>query len=129
MDKETKQALDDHEKRITELESKFQSEPEVTEKPISLKEFLISKNPKGAVNKTLVIAYYLEKHKGNKNFTVKELESGFREAREKVPKNINDKIYQNIKKGYMDEAEKKNNRKSYYLTTTGESFVRDKLKK
>ncbi len=129
MDPEVKKILDDHEERIRKIESIFKSKPRTTKKQISIKEFIIAKKPKDEVQKTLVIGYYLEKYQGIKKFNAKDLEKGFRKAKEKVPGNINYKVIANIKNGFMTEAkEKKDKLKSWYLTNTGERFVENDFK-
>jgi hypothetical protein len=63
------------------------------------------------------------------SFNVKDLEGGFRAAKEKVPLNINDKINMNTKKGMMMEAdEKKDNFTAWVLTNKGEKFVKNDFK-
>ena len=130
MDEETKRILEDYEKRICVLEKIFKTSPEKINKGVSIKEFIISKNPKGDVQKALVIGYYLEKNKGMSSFNVANLEEGFRESKEQVPNNLNLIAIQNIKKGhFMESKEKKDNIKSWSLTSTGEKFVENDLKK
>lgn len=130
MDEEIRKILEDHEKRIQRLEKLFESEPIQTKKQISIKEFILTKKPKNDVEKTLVIGYYLEKFREMSSFNAKDLEDGFREAKEKVPANINYKVIKNIEKGFMMEAkEKKDKLKAWVLTSTGERFVENDLKK
>ena len=130
MDKETKQTLDDHERRIKILEGVPKSEAKGGKKQTSIKEFLISKKPKDDVQRTLVICYHLEKYKGMGSFNAKDIEDCFRDAKEKVPDNVNYKVIQNIKSGYMMEAkEKKDKFKAWTLTSSGERFVENDLKK
>jgi len=119
-----KKKLEEHEKRIIKLENLFQSKPEPVKKELSIKEFILLKRPNNDVQMTLAIGYYFEKYQGFPSFNVKDLESGFRTAKEKVPLNIPDKVQLNMKKGHMDEAkEKKDSIKAYYLTNSGEQFV------
>ncbi len=130
MDEEIKKILDDHEKRIQKLEKLLESKPVQTKKQISIKEFILTKKPKNDVEKTLVIGYYLENFRGMSSFNAKDLEDGFREAKEKPPKNINDMVNKNIKKGFMMETkERKDKLKAWTLTSTGERFVENGLKK
>ncbi|MCG2719100.1 MAG: hypothetical protein L6408_09755 [Nanoarchaeota archaeon] len=129
-EEEIKKILDDHERRIHFLEKMLRSEPDRVKKKISVKEFILSKKPKDDVQRTLVICYYLEKYKDMSNFNAKDVEYGFREAKENVPDNVNYKVIQNIKSGYMMEAkEKKDKFKAWTLTSTGERFVENDLKK
>lgn len=126
MDEEIKSILNDHEERIQGLERIFKTEPEKIKKQVSIKEFIISKKPKDDIQKTLVIGYYLENQRVFCSFNVKDLKDGFREAKESLPSNINQMVNENIKKGYMMEAEqKKDEMKAWVLTNTGEGFVND----
>ncbi|MFH1382229.1 MAG: hypothetical protein ABIH70_04970 [Chloroflexota bacterium] len=119
-----KKQMEDHEKRISKLESKSQTEPSSSPKKMSLKEFLLSKKPKSGIHKTLVIGYYLEKHESVSPFNVSDLENGFRSAKEPFPKNIHLAVFYNIKKGYMmEDKEKKDKAKALVLTNTGEQLV------
>jgi hypothetical protein len=117
--------LDDHEVRIAKLEKSGRTTTEtVGAKKQSVKEFIISKKPGDDVQKTLVIGYFLENNEGMESFNVKDIETTFRKAKEQVPKNLNDKVYKNIQKGYMmDAEEKKNDKKAWVLTSSGEQFV------
>ncbi len=124
-----KKKLEEHEKRILQLESLFNDKPEAVKKKISVKEFIISKRPKDDIQKTLAIGYYLEKYERVASFNAKELESCFGNAKESVPKNINYKVIKNIEKAYMAEAkDKKDNLKAWYLTNSGEKYVENDFK-
>jgi len=119
-----KKEISNHEQRISELESLLQKNPKVAKKKISIKEFILSKKPKKEVQKTLVVGYYLEKYELLTSFNAKDLKEGFRNAKEKIPKNINYKVIKNIEEGYMMESkEKKDNFKAWTLTDSGEKFV------
>lgn len=116
--------LEDHEKRISKLEKLLQTRPAEVKKKLSIREFMLSKNPKTEMQKTLAIGYYLENYDRLTSFNAKDLESGFRRAKENIPRNINYEIIRNIQKGYMMEAEeKKDKRKAWCLTNSGEKYV------
>lgn len=131
MSEDLKKILEEHETRISKLERLLSPEKsEIAKKKMSIKEFIIEKRPKGDVQKTLTIGYFLEKCGEIASFNVKDLENGFRNARERVPSNIGDKITKNIKNGHMDEAkEKRNGLKAWYLTNSGERFIENDFKK
>ena len=121
---EMKRKLMEHEKRLAKLEKLLQTKPEVVEKKVSIREFMISKNPKSEMERTLTIAYYLERFGSLASFNAKDLENGFRRAKEKLPRNINYEVIRCIQKGYLMEAEeKKDNRKAWHLTNTGLEYV------
>jgi len=127
---EIKKKLEEHDKRLSNLESLFQAKPEAIEKQISIKEFILSKKPKSDIQITLAIADYLEEYKGLLSFNVKDLGDGFRNAREKIPKNINLCVIKNIENGHMMEAEEKKDKlKAWVLTNSGEKYVENDFKK
>lgn len=116
------------EMRLTVLEQKLTtktSSPTGThQKKQSAKEFLLTKNISGDVQKTLILAYYLEHVEGLESFNVPDLEKIFQLAKEKKPSNLNDMVNKNISSGYiMDFAEKKDSKKAWTLTSSGEKFV------
>lgn len=118
----------DHERRISALE-RIPEKIEGKSKKLSIKEFILAKNPVDDVQKTLVIGYYLEHFGGVSTFNVKDLTEGFMSAREPVPPNINDKVNLNITKAYMMPVkEKKDKLKAWILTNSGEKFVEEDLK-
>ena len=126
------QKLKDHEKRIVKLEESLLkgTESEKLVKKISIQEYIMSKNPKGDVNKTLAIGNFIEKYENLKIYNKNDLEGYFKKAKEKPPLNINDKVNANIKKGYMMEVdEKRDNLKCWCLTNSGIQFCENDFKK
>ena len=121
---EVKKVLEEHEKRISQLEGLSKTKPEtVTTKP-SIKDFIRSKKPEDDLQKTLAIGYYLEKFERFSSFNVKDLDKGFRDAKQPVPQNINDKVNKNVEKDYIMEAEeKKDGKLAWVLTAEGEEYV------
>lgn len=126
------------EKRLKVLEGKVEalekqlSGPATTStkgtKRLSAKEFLLTKELKSETQKVLALAYFLEHIEGMTSFNVPDLEGGFRVAKEKVPLNMNDAVNKNIVKGFIMEAEaKKDSKKAWYLTSTGERYVETEL--
>jgi|SRR5581483_1773685 len=121
------------EKRVAELEAhqaKGESGRKTPEsKKLSVKEFIIDKKPSNDVEKTLAIAYFLERYEGMTSFNIDDLARYFVFAKEPEPANINDKVNLNIKKGHLAEApEKKNNKKAWRVTNSGEKSVEDGFK-
>lgn len=117
------------ETRIEALEKILQSSPQQAlgnTKQLSPKEFLLKYAPKDDVSKTLLLAYFLEFMRGIGSFTVADIESAFREAREPVPENLNDKVYKNVKKGtLMDQPNQKGKEKAWTLTATGQRWCEE----
>ncbi|MDA4127327.1 MAG: hypothetical protein OK452_09050 [Thaumarchaeota archaeon] len=116
--------LEEHERRILELEKRQLSSPRPMKKELSIKEFILGKQPRSDVQRTLVVGLYLEQHRALTSLNVKDLEDGFREAKEIIPKNINLAVIGNIGNGHMMEAkEKKDDMKAWTLTNRGVEFV------
>lgn len=123
------QQIDGLKERIIKLEKALSVsgqtppvQPQV--KKQSLKEFLLEKNPSDDVKRTLAIAYFSEKNDGYTSVNITELLDSYEKSKEKKPKNINDKVNMNIRNGHMAEAsEKKDNKKAWYVTNSGEKFV------
>lgn len=133
---ELKNRVDNLEKRIEKIEKeKILTEPTkeqmlTNQKKLSIKEFLIEKKPSNDVKKTLAICYYLEHFSNVTPFNADDIEGGFRLAKENPPLNINDRVNSNIRGGYiMEYTEKKNARKAWLLTASGEKFVETGFKK
>lgn len=127
---EVKKVLEEHEKRISQLEGLSKAKPEPVTKKFSIKEFILSKKPGNDVQKALAIGYYFEKYEGFSSFNVQDLENGFRSAKEPVPENINDKVNKNIYKGHMMEAkQKKDDKMAWVLTNSGEEYIESGFKR
>jgi hypothetical protein len=98
----------------------------VQAKKMSIKEFLITKAIDNDVKRTLAIAYFMEKYEGMQSFNTDDLKKYFNLAKHPVPANSNDKVNMNIKGGFMMEAEeKKDSKKAWMLTASGEKVVED----
>lgn len=118
------------ENKVKTIENLLDQNPEKKKiKSVSLSEFIIEKKPFGDIQRTLIIGYYLENYKNYNSFNVKDLESGFKDAREKAPKNISLNIFMNAKKGYFIELEKKDGMKAYGLSNSGIRFIENGFKK
>ena len=123
------------EERLNKIESKLldtgteSSGQLMTIKKMSIKEFLMTKTLDDDVKRTLAISYFIEHVENTKPFTAADLKKAFRLAKIKLPSNINDKINMNIRAGRIMEAEeKKESKKAWELTATGEVFVEKELK-
>ena len=128
---EIEQMLRDLEARVSALEKNLEGDRASVAgaKKQSPKEFLLAKNPASETQKVLTLAYFLEHQKGLASFNVPDLEAAFRAAREKLPKNTNDAVNKNIARGFLEEAaEKKDSKKTWHLTSTGERFVENGMK-
>ncbi len=132
--KTIEQRIYELENRVTKLEIpslKNVSFLTTKTKKLSAKEFLITKEAMTETKKVLALGYFLEHIEGMESFNTTDLETVFRSAKERPPKNINDAVNKNINPGgfIMEAAEKKDNKKAWTLTSTGEKHVEEELKK
>lgn len=114
------------ERRLGQLEEAQKSQP-ASQPPVkqqSLREFLLAKKPSTAWKKALIVAYFLEKFSSVSPFNLDDLRKGFAQAKEPLPSNPSDMLYQSVKMGYlMESTERKGNSKSWVVTNLGERLV------
>ncbi|MDQ3076255.1 MAG: hypothetical protein M3Q34_03955 [bacterium] len=121
------------EDRVNKLEQKISSGSSESvildsKKKVSIKEFLMGKKVDDDVKRTLAIAYFLEHIEKNESVNTDDLKKAFNLAKSPLPSNINDKVNMNIKNAHMMETgEKKDNKKAWVLTATGERYVEEEL--
>lgn len=130
MERDLAMRLHDLEKRVSVLEGLLQSTSPaaVKMKKQSAREFLTTKKASSEPLKVLVFGYFLESHEGLQAFNVSDLDAAFRLAREAPPKNINDAVNKCVARGFLMEArEKKDSKKAWQLTSTGERFVEQEM--
>jgi len=124
----------DQEDRIKRLEQVLlQNSGEInrftnTPKRLSLRELMRRTKSRTNVEKVLLVGYFLEQHEGLKCFNADDMKRAFQNAKEPVLSNTLAFINQNIKNGnIMQVKEKKDNRKAYTLTASGEDLVEKSL--
>lgn len=120
------------EARVSAIEQSLAGRPEEQPvqrvKKISAKEFLLTLQIPTETQKVLALAYFLERQEEIESFNVPDLEGAFRAAREKLPKNMNDAVNKNVARGFiMEAAAKKDSKKAWNLTATGERFVEEQM--
>ena len=92
-------------------------------KTSSPREFIDRYGVKRHVDIVLAFGYFLERVRGQKNFTGADINTCYYEAKVE-PSNTSQMIINNIKKGLiMPQSKKAGARASYTLTRTGEQFV------
>jgi hypothetical protein len=86
----------------------------------------MTKNIDNDVKRTLAVAYFLEKFEDMQSFNIDDIVKYYRLAKHQVPGNPNDKVQMGIKGGFLMEAEeKKDSKKAWNLTASGEKVVED----
>jgi hypothetical protein len=121
---ELRKVIAEQEARIRRLEAMLEGEKEGPTKRISLKEFVLSKEPDSDVQRVLTFGYYLEKYDGLEAFNYEDLKRAFRMAAESLPGNLRETVRKNVTKGHlMETGQKKGGSKTWMLTNTGEKVV------
>ena len=89
-------------------------------KKISIKEFVIEKQPSTNPEKILCFGYYEEKYRDKQSWTVKDMVNCYKEAKESIPKNPSDQIAKCRSKAWITSSGE-----GYYLTNTGEKKIEE----
>ena len=118
------------ENRVSTLEKRthgISSESREKKRTQSVSEFLLEKQVTRTTSRSnlvLAVAVYRERFRGAESFSVIELRELIREAKQKLPSNINDCICRYIPKGYIAEDKLGEDRKKrWYVTTSGNDYV------
>lgn len=96
-------------------------------KQLSVAQFFKKVSPKSAVDQVLSAGFYLETHQAQENFTASEVSVVIKNAKIRPPKNPNDAINNNIKKGLIMSAGNRDSKIAFVLTSDGEEEIRDRL--
>lgn len=90
-------------------------------------QFLRKLNPKSDVDAVLGAGFFLERARNQDNFTAREVRTLLAEAKRRPPKNPNDAINSNIKKGLIMSAGNRENKIAFVLTSDGEEQIEEAL--
>ena len=96
-------------------------------KEMSVAQFFKKVSPKSEIERVLASGYFLEKFKKEEKFTAAEISGIIRESKRQPPKNPNDAVNQNIKKGHMMSAGDKDGKMAFVLTSDGEEVIEESL--
>jgi hypothetical protein len=96
-------------------------------KKMALAQLLKKLGLKTEVDRVLAAGHYLEASEGVESFTAAEVSSAIRNAKNPPPRNANDAINQNIRKGLMMSAGDKDGKMAFVLTTDGEEKIASML--
>lgn len=96
-------------------------------KVMSVAQFFKKVSPKSDVDRVLAAGYFLEKFENQDSFAASEVSETIRGAKIPPPKNTNDAINSNIKKGNIMPAGDKEGKKAFVLTSDGEETITELL--
>lgn len=115
--------------RVPKTDTDEITPPEPTDEPgPSLANFLKQKKAKSHADKVITIAVYLYRYRKHEEFTATDIERCYQEALLKMPKNINDRINANRRKGYIDiTGSEREGLKTFRITREGLDYVEQGL--
>lgn len=94
-------------------------------KSLSPAQFFKLCGPKTDNARTLAAAYFLEKYRNLQSATASEIRDVIREARVQPPRNPNDSVNQNIRKGLLMTAGDKDKKMAFVVTSDGEAVIEE----
>ncbi|MEX0280545.1 MAG: hypothetical protein AB3N13_05060 [Arenibacterium sp.] len=97
-----------------------------SEKPLSLREFINTHEPKTNAQFILCIAEFMAKNENSERFSREVIKHRFPTAGEPIPKNFSRDFQTSIDKGWIGEDPSK--RGEFYVTRTGERQLKDGFK-
>jgi hypothetical protein len=97
-------------------------------KKLSVAQFFRKISSKNYVDRILAAGYFLEKFNNQDNFTAADISAAIRDAKISPPRNTNDAINGNIKKGFMMSSGDKDGKMAFVLTTDGEDKMAELFK-
>lgn len=105
-----------------------ETKPEIKKSlPAQVSEFLAGMNIATHTDRIVAIIYY-NYHKSNQPTTITELEEAYSNARVRPPRNFSDLLASCIRRGYVVESkDKKEGKKAWQITPTGEKFVEEEI--
>jgi len=93
------------------------------QKQLSVAQFFRKFKVSTDVDRVLAAGYYLETFKDNESFIAAEIKEVIRSAKINPPRNTNDSINANIRKGLIMPAGDKDGKRAFVLTTDGEDAI------
>lgn len=116
-------------KLIDESESRGQSQAKPAITPdMQINEILASKELRSHMDRFEAIAWYFLR-KGDNSVNSNDIFDAYAKARMQRPKNLTDVINQSAKRGHLiDSPEKKDERKAWCITRSGESYIEQLLR-
>lgn len=114
--------LADLTERVTELETKLVPDTVSGDKP-EIREFVESADPDNHVERSLLLAAYLEQLEESDGFTTNDISAGYERIRQKQPANMSDVLARAEQQDYTMELDTDGRGKRWQLTGDGEQFV------
>lgn len=118
-----REQIENIEERLTALEERFEAD-ETPREGHDLQALVKEYEPSTHVERALVIGYHLEQM-GNENFSINEIQHGYRDAKLKEPANMSDVLGRAGEQGMMRRDGEENGLQMWILTLEGEQMVEE----
>lgn len=119
-----RERVEELEERVATIEQRFES-GDIPEETDDLRSFVEEVNPSTHIERAVVIGYYLEKHQGRSNFTVEDIEEGYRTCKVQKPANLSDSLANAERKGWLMRDGETDRFQLWILTGEGEDYVEE----
>lgn len=112
------------EERVAAIEDRFESGEEPKEST-DLRSFVETVEPSTHVERVVTIGYYLESQKGYDNFTLEDIEEGYRTCKIQPPANPSDALANAGERSWLMRDGKDDRYQLWMLTREGEQYVEE----
>lgn len=123
---ELRTQVKDLQERVSELEQRLDGGGS-QEDAGDIRQFVESLNPSSHTERSLAIAYYLETYRGQENFTVNDIEEGYRECRVQAAGNMSDVLGRMEGNNWLLRDGKENRKQLWRLTANGLDKVEEAI--
>lgn len=112
------------EERVVTIEERFES-GEVPDEPADLRTFVEQVGPSTHVERVATIGYHLENQQDRENFTIEDIEEGYRTCKIQKPANPSDALANAEKRGWLMRDGRDEHYQLWMLTREGEQYVEE----
>ncbi|WP_152043483.1 hypothetical protein [Salinigranum salinum] len=116
--------VQDLEERVATIEERFES-GDVPDETVGLRAFVEQVDPATHVERAVTIGYHLETQQGQENFTIEDIEEGYRTCKIQKPANTSDSLANAEERGWLMRDGKDEHYQLWMLTREGEQHVRE----
>jgi hypothetical protein len=110
------------EERVATIEERFES-GDVPDDPADLRTFVEQVDPSTHVERVVTIGYHLEIQQGRENFTLEDIEDGYRTCKIQKPANTSDVLANAEEREWLMRDGKDEHYQLWMLTREGEQHV------
>ena len=112
------------EERVATLEARIESGDRPT-RETDLRALVEQFDPSTHVERAVVIGYHLETHQGRENFTIEDIEEGYRTCKMQKPSNTSDVLANAEQRGWAMRDGKEDHYQLWVVTREGEQIVEE----